>query len=69
MLSLIFWSLLILVTLKYVLLLLRADNAGEGGILSLVALIQQKTRRCRPLAQGAPCRWACSAPHCSSAMR
>jgi KUP system potassium uptake protein len=41
-LSLIFWSLLILVTLKYVVLLLRADNAGEGGILSLVALIQQK---------------------------
>jgi KUP system potassium uptake protein len=41
-LSLIFWSLLILVSLKYVVLLLRADNAGEGGILSLVALIQQK---------------------------
>jgi KUP system potassium uptake protein len=41
-LSLIFWSLLILVTLKYIVLLLRADNAGEGGILSLVALIQQK---------------------------
>jgi KUP system potassium uptake protein len=41
-LSLIFWSLLVLVSLKYVLLLLRADNAGEGGILSLVALIQQK---------------------------
>ena len=43
MLSLIFWSLLVLVSLKYVVLLLRADNAGEGGILSLVALIQQKT--------------------------
>jgi len=42
-LSLIFWSLLVLVSLKYVVLLLRADNAGEGGILSLVALIQQKT--------------------------
>lgn len=41
-LSLIFWSLLVLVSLKYVLLLLRADNAGEGGILSLVALVQQK---------------------------
>jgi KUP system potassium uptake protein len=41
-LSLIFWSLLVLVSLKYVLLLLRADNAGEGGILSLVALIQQR---------------------------
>jgi KUP system potassium uptake protein len=41
-LSLIFWSLAVLVSLKYVVLLLRADNAGEGGILSLVALIQQK---------------------------
>ena len=47
-LSLIFWSLLTLVTLKYVVLLLRADNAGEGGILSLVALIQQKIGQTGP---------------------
>jgi KUP system potassium uptake protein len=52
-LSLIFWSLLILVTLKYVLLLLRADNAGEGGILSLVALIQQKLGAADPWLKGA----------------
>jgi KUP system potassium uptake protein len=52
-LSLIFWSLLILVTLKYVLLLLRADNAGEGGILSLVALIQQKLGAGDPWLKGA----------------
>jgi KUP system potassium uptake protein len=50
-LSLIFWSLLLLVSLKYVLLLLRADNAGEGGILSLVALIQQKVGRTSPWAR------------------
>jgi KUP system potassium uptake protein len=37
-LSLIFWSLLIVVTLKYVLILLRADNNGEGGTLALTAL-------------------------------
>ena len=37
-LSLILWSLIIVVTAKYVLLLLRADNNGEGGTLSLVAL-------------------------------
>ena len=37
-LSLILWALIITVTLKYVLLLLRADNNGEGGTLSLVAL-------------------------------
>ncbi len=41
-LSLIFWSLLIVITMKYVALILRADNAGEGGILSLLALVQQK---------------------------
>src|SRR5215468_2737046 len=37
-LSLILWALIIVVTLKYVLLLLRADNNGEGGTLSLTAL-------------------------------
>jgi KUP system potassium uptake protein len=40
-LSLIFWSLFLVITLKYIVLILRADNAGEGGILSLVALVQQ----------------------------
>ncbi|HEY4774865.1 MAG TPA: potassium transporter Kup [Xanthobacteraceae bacterium] len=37
-LSLIFWSLIIVVTLKYIVILLRADNNGEGGTLSLTAL-------------------------------
>jgi KUP system potassium uptake protein len=37
-LSLIFWSLIIVVTLKYIAILLRADNNGEGGTLSLTAL-------------------------------
>jgi len=37
-LSLIFWSLIVVVTLKYVLILLRADNNGEGGTLALTAL-------------------------------
>jgi KUP system potassium uptake protein len=41
-LSLMFWSLFLVVTLKYVVLILRADNAGEGGTLSLLALVQQK---------------------------
>ena len=41
-LSLIFWSLFFVITLKYVTLILRSDNAGEGGILSLLALVQQK---------------------------
>jgi len=38
-LSLIFWSMFIVITLKYIVLILRSDNAGEGGILSLLALV------------------------------
>jgi KUP system potassium uptake protein len=38
-LSLIFWALMLVVTLKYVLLILRAHNHGEGGILALLTLI------------------------------
>jgi KUP system potassium uptake protein len=40
-LSLIFWSLIIIVTVKYVFLVMRADNRGEGGILALMALAQR----------------------------
>ncbi len=36
--SVIFWGLMVIVTLKYVLLILRADNRGEGGIMALTAL-------------------------------
>ncbi|MFC3125226.1 potassium transporter Kup [Pseudoroseomonas globiformis] len=43
-LSLIFWSLILVVTVKYVLLVLRADNRGEGGILALMALAQRVGR-------------------------
>nr|WP_051418370.1 potassium transporter Kup [Roseomonas gilardii] len=40
-LSLIVWSIVIVVTVKYVLIVLRADNRGEGGILALMALAQR----------------------------
>ena len=40
-LSMIFWSLVLIVTVKYVLLIMRADNRGEGGILALMALAQR----------------------------
>jgi KUP system potassium uptake protein len=40
-LSLILWSLIVVVTLKYVVLLMRADNHGEGGTLALMALAQR----------------------------
>jgi KUP system potassium uptake protein len=39
-LSLIFWSLVIVVTIKYHIVIIRADNKGEGGVLALMALIQ-----------------------------
>src|SRR5271168_291618 len=43
--SLILWALIIVVTLKYVLILLRADNHGEGGTLALMALAQRAVAR------------------------
>ena len=43
-LSLIVWALIVTVTLKYVLILLRADNNGEGGTLSLTALATPRAR-------------------------
>ena len=36
--SLIFWALMIVVTIKYVVFIMRADNNGEGGVLALAAL-------------------------------
>ncbi len=40
-LSLIFWTLMIVVTIKYIYLIMRADNKGEGGIFALLALLRQ----------------------------
>ena len=44
-LSLVFWSLVITVSIKYVLFVMRADNEGEGGILALVALVRGQTHQ------------------------
>ena len=44
-LSLISWSLIIVVTLKYVVFMMRADNRGEGGIMALLALVLRSTTR------------------------
>src|SRR6185437_11410294 len=43
-LSLVFWSLMLVVTLKYVMFVMRADNKGEGGIMALLALAQRGAR-------------------------
>ncbi|KRE88702.1 potassium transport protein Kup [Frateuria sp. Soil773] len=50
-LSLIFWSLVIVVSLKYVTFVMRADNKGEGGIMALMALAQ------RSMGGSARARW------------
>jgi KUP system potassium uptake protein len=44
-LSMILWSLIIVVAVKYIYFILRADNRGEGGVLSLLALMLQTERR------------------------
>jgi KUP system potassium uptake protein len=66
-LSLIFWSLMVVVSLKYVTFIMRADNKGEGGIMALMALVL------RPLPDGTRRRGlltcsGCSVLHCSMAM-
>ena len=43
-LSMIFWTLTIIVSLKYVVLVLRADNAGEGGLIAMLALASQAVK-------------------------
>ncbi len=48
-LSLILWSLILIVTVKYVLVLLRADNKGEGGTFALMSLAQSVAKKSAPL--------------------
>src|SRR5437588_12476820 len=42
--SLMFWAIVIVVTLKYVVFVMRADNDGEGGIMALIALLIRRAR-------------------------
>jgi len=61
-LSLIFWTLTVVVSLKYVVLILRADNNGEGGLIAMLALASQavkewpllRRRRCTPTSSRSP---------------
>ena len=43
-LSLVFWTLTVIVSLKYVVLILRADNHGEGGLIAMLALASQAVK-------------------------
>lgn len=45
LLSLIFWALMMMVTLKYVVIIMRADNDGEGGIIALMSLAQRTLKK------------------------
>lgn len=51
-LSLVFWSLVLVITFKYVAIVLRADNRGEGGILALMAVVQRSLPISSPLSYG-----------------
>ena len=46
--SLIFWSVMIIVTLTYVTLVMRADNQGEGGVMALITLVRRLGSRSSP---------------------
>ncbi len=43
-LSMVFWSIIVLVTIKYVAIIMRADNRGEGGSLALLALVTERAK-------------------------
>ena len=58
--SLAFWALILVVTVKYVIVIMRADNRGEGGILSLMALAQH--------ALGGRTRWVFFLGVCGAAL-
>jgi len=51
-LSLVFWAMMLVVTVKYVTVIMRADNRGEGGILALMAVVQRSLPIASPLAYG-----------------
>ena len=66
-LSLVFWSLMIIVSVKYVTFIMRADNDGEGGIMALIALVLRARDALAGRKVGARRCSASSAPRCSTA--
>jgi len=61
-LSLVFWAMTIVVSVKYLAFVLRADNHGEGGVIALTALLWRRT------GGRVPCSWpGCSPGRCSTA--
>ena len=66
-LSLVFWAVTIIVSIKYVTFIMRADNDGEGGIMALIALIQRAGLPRALDADRADLARASSARRCSTA--
>ena len=64
--SLIFWSITLIVSVKYVVFILRADNDGEGGVMALAALVRAASRAAERLARRDAARRS-SARRCSTA--
>jgi KUP system potassium uptake protein len=65
--SLIFWSVTVIVTVTYVLLVMRADNDGEGGIMALITLISRRASLAGGGQSMCSPRWESSGRRCSSA--
>ena len=66
-LSLIVWALILVVTVKYLTFVMRADNHGEGGILALMALTGRRARRTAGSSCPSPSSSGSRAPRCSTA--
>jgi K+ transporter len=66
LLSLMFWALVLIISIKYLLFVMRADNGGEGGVLALTALACGPSGRCWAAPRGGSC-WASSGRRCSTA--
>ena len=56
-LSLIFWALFIIISVKYLLFVMRADNRGEGGILALLALVMKRPKGSTEVRPGRSLLW------------
>ena len=67
MISLVFWSITIVVSIKYVVFILRADNDGEGGVMALAALARKATSGRGRLVSRRRCCSVCSGRRCSTA--
>ena len=65
--SLVFWTITIIVSIKYVTFIMRADNDGEGGIMALIALIQRARAAAAARRRSRSSRSASSARRCSTA--